>query len=217
VSKLTWEERFFDLPLIFEPGTSWAYSPSTDYAGRLVEILSGVSLEDYFQTHILGPLKMTSTSFILRPDLKARATFPIGFRDLADNNKLLPTLPAGSPWAFFDSMPDTPSIFFGAWGLWSCFDDYSLLLVHLLHLATGVEPTVKPILGETAWKSLFEGNLTAEAKAALELTRVPKVPVAGCNWGSALFINEVDWEGRRRAGSAACTSACHFLWPHHAC
>src|SRR5438477_237360 len=52
-------------PLMFEPGTRWQYGQGVDWAGRLVEKVSGLSLEDYFQQKILGPLEMRDTSYIL--------------------------------------------------------------------------------------------------------------------------------------------------------
>jgi CubicO group peptidase (beta-lactamase class C family) len=45
------------------PGERWYYSTSTDVVGRLVEVLSGQKLEDYFRRHIFGPLKMDDTSY----------------------------------------------------------------------------------------------------------------------------------------------------------
>jgi methyl acetate hydrolase len=50
-------------PLLFQPGEQWQYGTSTDWVGRLVEELSGRTLEQYFQQHILGPLKMVDTSY----------------------------------------------------------------------------------------------------------------------------------------------------------
>ena len=50
---------------MFEPGTRWQYGMSVDWAGRLVEKLSGMNLEEYFQARILEPLEMLDTSFIL--------------------------------------------------------------------------------------------------------------------------------------------------------
>jgi CubicO group peptidase (beta-lactamase class C family) len=50
-------------PLVFEPGTEWNYSVSTDVLGRVVEVLSGQTLDAFFAEHILGPLGMTETSF----------------------------------------------------------------------------------------------------------------------------------------------------------
>jgi CubicO group peptidase (beta-lactamase class C family) len=51
------------LPLMFEPGTTWEYSMSTDVLGRLVEVASGQSLADFFAARITGPLGMADTAF----------------------------------------------------------------------------------------------------------------------------------------------------------
>jgi CubicO group peptidase (beta-lactamase class C family) len=51
------------LPLVFDPGTEWNYSYSTDVLGRVVEVISGMSLDKYFQANILGPLGMGDSSF----------------------------------------------------------------------------------------------------------------------------------------------------------
>lgn len=53
----------FGGPLLFDPGERWHYSTSTDVVGRLVEVLSGQTLEDYFRHHIFVPLKMDDTSY----------------------------------------------------------------------------------------------------------------------------------------------------------
>src|ERR1700712_4341901 len=53
----------FGGPLLFDPGTRWHYSTSVDVVGRLVEVVSGQKLEDYFREHIFVPLKMNDTSY----------------------------------------------------------------------------------------------------------------------------------------------------------
>ena len=53
----------FGGPLLFDPGQRWHYGTSVDVAGRLVEVLSGQKLEDYFHDHIFVPLKMDDTSY----------------------------------------------------------------------------------------------------------------------------------------------------------
>ncbi len=53
----------FGGPLLFDPGERWYYSTSTDVVGRLVEVVSGQKLEDYFRRHIFAPLKMDDTSY----------------------------------------------------------------------------------------------------------------------------------------------------------
>ncbi len=56
------------MPLLFQPGTGWAYGMSTDVCGRLVEVISGQPLDDYFRDHIFGPLGMGQTDFWVPPD-----------------------------------------------------------------------------------------------------------------------------------------------------
>ena len=51
------------LPLEFSPGNKWNYSVSTDVLGYLVEVISGMKLEEYFNTNIFEPLNMEDTSF----------------------------------------------------------------------------------------------------------------------------------------------------------
>jgi len=59
-------------PLVFEPGEKWLYSTSTDWVGRLVEKVSGQSLEDYFRQHIFTPLGMADTFYFVPKDKEAR-------------------------------------------------------------------------------------------------------------------------------------------------
>ena len=51
------------LPLLYEPGTRWHYSVSTDVLGRLVEVVSGMPLDQFFDERILDPLGMHDTEF----------------------------------------------------------------------------------------------------------------------------------------------------------
>ncbi len=51
------------LPLLFEPGAEWNYSVATDVLGRLVEVVTGRSLEEVLGSEILGPLGMLDTGF----------------------------------------------------------------------------------------------------------------------------------------------------------
>ncbi|MEV4488605.1 serine hydrolase domain-containing protein [Micromonospora coxensis] len=51
------------LPLMFQPGSGWNYGVSTDVLGRLIEVISGQSLEEFFTERILTPLGMTDTRF----------------------------------------------------------------------------------------------------------------------------------------------------------
>lgn len=50
-------------PLLFEPGTAWEYSVGIDFAGWMVERVSGLTLEDYLNEHVWGRLGVTSMCF----------------------------------------------------------------------------------------------------------------------------------------------------------
>jgi CubicO group peptidase (beta-lactamase class C family) len=69
-------ERLVDelshLPLEFSPGTAWNYSVATDVVGYLVQVLSGMSLGDYFAKHIFAPLGMQETFFTVPQDKLSR-------------------------------------------------------------------------------------------------------------------------------------------------
>ena len=61
-------DRWAALPLLFQPGTEWNYSVATDVLGRLIEVISGQTLDEFFAERILGPLGMVDTSFWVPPD-----------------------------------------------------------------------------------------------------------------------------------------------------
>jgi CubicO group peptidase (beta-lactamase class C family) len=63
-------ERVARLPLATQPGTLWNYGHSTDILGRIIEIVSGKSLLQFEQDNLLGPLGMTSTSFLVTDPAK---------------------------------------------------------------------------------------------------------------------------------------------------
>jgi CubicO group peptidase (beta-lactamase class C family) len=65
------------LPLMFEPGTTWEYSMSTDVLGRVVEIASGQSLAAFIAERITGPLGMVDTAFAAAGDKAARIAEPL--------------------------------------------------------------------------------------------------------------------------------------------
>ncbi|MEO1491937.1 MAG: serine hydrolase domain-containing protein [Pseudomonadota bacterium] len=52
-----------ELPLAFQPGSRWTYGVSTDVLGRVVEVISGQSLDRFFAERIFEPLGMTDTAF----------------------------------------------------------------------------------------------------------------------------------------------------------
>ena len=76
-----------DIPLLAQPGTMWHYSIATDICGHLVELISGQTLEDYFQEHIFSPLGMSDTAFWISEDKLDRFTMLYG---VDENQQLVP-------------------------------------------------------------------------------------------------------------------------------
>jgi CubicO group peptidase (beta-lactamase class C family) len=56
-------QRWAALPLLFDPGTEWAYSVATDVLGRLVEVVAGQTLQEFFSERIFAPLGMRDAGF----------------------------------------------------------------------------------------------------------------------------------------------------------
>jgi len=108
-----------DMPLLFDPGTRWNYSPATGTLGTIVEKIAGASLEDFDQTRIFAPLKMVDTSYTLPPG-KAQRLVTVHQREAAG---LLETPNASSYVATVR----------GDGGLVSTAADYSAFLQMLLN------------------------------------------------------------------------------------
>ncbi len=60
--------KISQMPLLYQPGTRFNYSVSTDVLGRLIERVTGQSLDVAFQERLLTPLKMTDTGFQVPAD-----------------------------------------------------------------------------------------------------------------------------------------------------
>jgi len=74
-AELTLEEqikKLATLPLKFQPGTTWEYSVSTDVLGRVLEVVSGKSLDIHLREAIFEPLQMLDTQFGSEPSNLSR-------------------------------------------------------------------------------------------------------------------------------------------------
>jgi CubicO group peptidase (beta-lactamase class C family) len=109
-------DQLADLPLEFDPGTAWNYSVSTDVLGYLVQLLSGKSLDDYFQEHIFDPLQMSDTGFQVRDDQLDR--FSACYLHQSGNTMKLQDDPETSRYRH------RPKFLAGGAGLVSTVDDY---------------------------------------------------------------------------------------------
>lgn len=61
-------EKLGKIPLQYHPGSTWHYSVSVDVQGRLIEVLSGMSFDEYLEEKIFNPLAMSDTGFYVPED-----------------------------------------------------------------------------------------------------------------------------------------------------
>jgi CubicO group peptidase (beta-lactamase class C family) len=109
------------LPLLHQPGTKWEYSRSTDVLGRLVEVLSGLSLGEYLQRRILTPLGMLDTAFHVPAPKHARLAE--AFAKDPDTGSSVQLI----------NVRDAPKFESGGGGLVSTAGDYARFLQMLLN------------------------------------------------------------------------------------
>ena len=75
-------QRTAEIPLMYQPGTSWYYSSSVDIQGYIIEKLSGQSLGQFLEQRLFRPLKMVDTAFYVPPAKAARlAPVYVGNKD----------------------------------------------------------------------------------------------------------------------------------------
>ena len=109
------------LPLMFEPGSVWAYSRATDVLGRLIEVVTGQTLAEHLEQAILGPLGMKDTAFAVPKADHARIAEP--FAHDPDG---------GVPMQLIDPR-ETPALHSGGGGLMSTAADYARFLQFMLN------------------------------------------------------------------------------------
>ena len=179
------------MPLMFEPGTRWAYGGSLDRVGRMVEIAGGQSLDTYFRDNITGPLGMTDTGFSITDQQRAReASLHVRKAD----GKLEPQ-PLEKP------KPSVPS---GGGSLYSTAPDYLALLQALL--AGGSFRGASILKPETV--ALMSTNQIGDIEAGKLKTTNPALsndvdffPGARLRWGLGHMINAGPVRDGRSAGS----------------
>ncbi len=117
------------MPILFHPGDRWNYSMSTDVLGRVVEVVSGVTLDRFVESRICHPLGMNDTFFMVPPEKRHRlvaAYLPAGdgIRKMGINETI--TFDAGGPVPLSCNycFAESNSYLSGGGGLCSTASDY---------------------------------------------------------------------------------------------
>jgi methyl acetate hydrolase len=200
---------FLANPLRFDAGARWEYGTGIDWAGRLVEKLSGLTLEEYFQRNILKPLGMQDTSFICPPDKFDRLV------SLAHRQT------GGSFKEDARNQPGVPKTFSGGGGLYSSVNDYVRFTQMILRKGHGpngeqilkaktVELMIANQIGSLAVEELKPTDLSVSANVNMHPGAIDK-------YTFGFLLNPTAYPGGRSAGSLAWAGLDNtFYWidPH---
>jgi CubicO group peptidase (beta-lactamase class C family) len=153
-------ERLVKLPLAAQPGEKWMYSIAVDVQGKLIEVLSGQSLDAYFAERIFKPIAMHDTGFFVPADKLDRMTVNYNMKD----GHLAPVDGAKS-----SQFASKPVLFSGGGGLVSTADDY--LRFAQMMLNHGELDGVRILKPETV--DLMTRNHLAEALVPIKIGPLP--------------------------------------------
>lgn len=139
-------KKLAKLPLHHNPGEKWTYSEGLDVLGYLIEIVSGMSFDQFLRTRLFDPLKMDDTWFYL-PEEKAARLVSVQHKKDGSWQRF--------PVTWYD--PEYPikgakSFFAGGAGLSSTAEDYATFLQMYLN---GGELNGKRILSRTTIEAMM--------------------------------------------------------------
>lgn len=129
--------RLAQAPLAHPPGSTWAYGPSTDLLGVVVERIAGVGLEAFLSERVFRPLGMHDTGFSVAPGRAARLAQPCECDPMSGE-------PISEPGQVFDASV-APAMASGGAGALSTASDYLRFAQMLLQGGTlGGERVLSP-------------------------------------------------------------------------
>ncbi len=180
------------IPLAFDPGERWAYGFGMEWTGKIIEALTGDTLEAYLHAHVFDPLGMTSTGYRVTPAMAARLVTTYARR--AD----------GSLEPLDLSPPTDPETFMGGGGLHSTAGDYGRFLLMLggggtLGGVRMLKPETVALMGEN---HIGDTDVAGLRSGLPDMSNdVEFFPGVAKRWGISFMINTHDVPGGRRAGS----------------
>lgn len=130
------------LPLCFHPGTGWEYSVATDVLGRIVEVISGLTLDVFFAERIFGPLGMADTFFSVPPEKAHRLV--ACYRGASDTDPTQPGLTRTDDYPFPGAYLKPAVRHSGGGGLVSSLPDMVALVRGLIPSPSGGPTLLQP-------------------------------------------------------------------------
>jgi methyl acetate hydrolase len=193
-----------ETPLLFDPGEDWEYGSNMDWAGQVVEGVTGKRLGSVMQERIFAPLGMTDTAFSLTPSMRARLA---RVHQRGEDGSL-------TPLDF--ELPQDPEIHMGGHGLYATVGDYCRFIRMWLNDGEGEGGRVlktetvlmaeKNGLGDKKIKML-PGVARSLSNDAEFFPGLPK------SWALSFMVNDVEAPTGRSAGSLGWAGLANlFFW-----
>ena len=179
-----------DLPLLFDPGDSWAYGASTRVLGNVVEVISGQKIDAFLESRVLGPLGMHDTSYLVPPSKYPRVV-AVNARD-AEGKFVERPMPA-----------TLTAQVAGDGGLYGTAGDYGLFLRMLLNRGKLGDTR---ILSEKSVKTMLEsqtGKVVVQPQESANLAVSRNFPLGAGkdHWGLGFQLAAETAPNRRTPGS----------------
>ncbi|MCX2575342.1 serine hydrolase [Pedobacter sandarakinus] len=176
-------DKLAKLPLANQPGQKWQYSLSVDVLGRLVEVVSGLTLDKFFSTKIFAPLGMDDTYFALPKEKQNRLASV--YTEDPRSGTVKPWKDGAFPGATINYPINNNGYFAGGAGLVSTSKDYGTFLQMLLN---GGELNGKRILSK-------------QSVALMTENQIGKIPFGGNYFGLGFEITSP--QGSKKLGQSA--------------
>jgi CubicO group peptidase (beta-lactamase class C family) len=198
------QNKALELPLLFDPGERWEYGINIDWAGKMVEAVSGKTLGAYLKDNLFDPLGMSSTAFKITTAMRERLA---GVHLRGPDGQL-------APMPF--ELEQNPEFEMGGGGLYSTVGDYlQFVRMVLNHGQLGGERILKP---ETVANGLMLNqmgdcrvtNLKTQHPLSNDAEFFPGVPKA---WSLAFQLNQQAAPTGRPAGGLMWAGLANsFYW-----
>jgi methyl acetate hydrolase len=204
-SVITASKAALNTPLLFDPGEKWEYGSNMDWAGLVVEAVTGKRLGEVMQERIFAPLGMTDTAFTMTPSMRSRLA------------KMHQREADGSLKPLMDmELPQDPEIHMGGHGLYATVGDYCRFIRMWLNDGMGEHGRVlkketvlaaeKNGLGDKKIK-LLPGVIAWLSNDAEFFPGMPK------SWALTFMVNEVEAPTGRPAGALGWAGLANlFYW-----
>ncbi|MDF1722017.1 MAG: serine hydrolase [Minwuia sp.] len=184
-----------NLPLMFDPGTNWDYGTGIDWAGKMVEQVSGQTLGAYMADNLFAPMGMDSTAFRMTDDMRGRMA---KIHARTEDDQLVAQMDL--------EIPQDPEFEMGGGGLYGTVEDYAKFVRMILNKGqAGGNQVLKPeTVAMMSVNQMGDNRVSRLVSAEAGFTNDAEFfPGIEKTWGLSFMINEQQAPTGRSAGSLA--------------